>query len=98
LPTPTTVCTALLRAGSDGRLTLTAYGEPFARDVRPPWSHPRSLERARTTITERYPKRRPELFTYPATSPPKAVQQQRNTQLTVFEFTRSLQGVGNSFG
>jgi len=31
----TTVGTALLRAGPDGRLTLTAYGERFARDVRP---------------------------------------------------------------
>jgi hypothetical protein len=32
------------------------------------------------------------LFTYPATSPPRAVQLQRKTQLTVFKFTRSLQG------
>jgi hypothetical protein len=31
----TTVGTALPRAGPDGRLTLTAYGERFARDVRP---------------------------------------------------------------
>jgi len=31
----TAVGTALLRTGPDGRLTLTAYGERFARDVRP---------------------------------------------------------------
>jgi hypothetical protein len=31
----TTVGTALLRTRPDGRLTLTAYGERFARDVRP---------------------------------------------------------------
>ena len=31
----TTVGTALLRTGPDGRLTLTAYGERFARDIRP---------------------------------------------------------------
>jgi hypothetical protein len=31
----TTVGTALLRTGPDGRLTLTAYGQRFARDVRP---------------------------------------------------------------
>ena len=30
-----TVGTALLRTGPDGRLTLTAYGQLFARDVRP---------------------------------------------------------------
>jgi DNA-binding transcriptional LysR family regulator len=29
------VGTALLRTGPDGRLTLTAYGQLFARDVRP---------------------------------------------------------------
>ena len=29
------VGTALLRTGPDGRLTLTAYGERFARDVLP---------------------------------------------------------------
>jgi hypothetical protein len=37
--------------------------------------------------------RRPELFTYPATSPPRAVQLQRNAQLTVFKFMRSLHGL-----
>jgi Bacterial regulatory helix-turn-helix protein, lysR family len=31
----TTVGTALLRTGPDGRLTLTAYGQLFARDARP---------------------------------------------------------------
>jgi hypothetical protein len=31
----TLVGTALLRTGPDGRLTLTAYGQLFARDVRP---------------------------------------------------------------
>jgi hypothetical protein len=31
----TTVGTALLRTGTDGQLTLTAYGERFARGVRP---------------------------------------------------------------
>ncbi len=31
----TTAGTALLRTGPDGRLTLTAYGQLFARDVRP---------------------------------------------------------------
>jgi hypothetical protein len=31
----TVVGTALLRTGPDGRLTLTAYGQLFARDVRP---------------------------------------------------------------
>jgi hypothetical protein len=31
----TTVGTALLRTGPDGRLTLTAYGQRFTRDVRP---------------------------------------------------------------
>jgi DNA-binding transcriptional LysR family regulator len=31
----TNVGTALLRTGPDGRLTLTAYGQLFARDVRP---------------------------------------------------------------
>jgi DNA-binding transcriptional LysR family regulator len=29
------VGTALLRTGPDGRLTLTAYGQLFASDVRP---------------------------------------------------------------
>jgi hypothetical protein len=47
--------------------------------------------RIRTAITERYPEYHPELFTNPATMPPRAVQLQRNTQLTVFKFTRSLQ-------
>ena len=63
----------------DGQLTLTAYGERFARDVRPPpWNHSRRLEIAKTTITEHYPERRPGLLTYPATRPPRAVQLQRN--------------------
>jgi hypothetical protein len=31
----TTVGTALLRTGPDGRLTLTSYGQLFARDARP---------------------------------------------------------------
>jgi hypothetical protein len=37
-----TVGTALLRTGPDGRLTMTAYGQLFARDVPPPWNHSRS--------------------------------------------------------
>jgi hypothetical protein len=57
----------------------------------PPGITRAASKRARTTITERYPERRPRLFTYPATTPPRAVQLQRNTQLTVFNFTRSLQ-------
>jgi len=43
------VGTALLRAGPDGRLTLTAHGHLFARDVRPARNHSHSPERARTT-------------------------------------------------
>jgi hypothetical protein len=55
--------------------------------------------RTRTAITERYPEHRPGLFTYPATTPPRAVQLQRNAQLTVFKFTRSLQeGLACRFG
>ncbi len=81
------VGTALLRTGPDGRLALTAYGQPFARDVRPALESLARSRRARTTITKRYPEHRPELFTYPATSPLRAVQLQRNTQLTVFIFT-----------
>jgi hypothetical protein len=51
-----TVSTALLRTGSDGLLASTAYGEHFARDVRPALdSRAPSPGSARTTITERYP-------------------------------------------
>ena len=43
-------------------------------------------------LTQRVrPSSRPAQFTYPSTSPPRAVQLQRNAQLTVFKFTRSLQ-------
>ena len=83
----TTVGTALLRAGPDGRLTLTAYGERFARDVRPALE---SLAQSRKSKSDNHgtlSRPPPGLFTYPATRPPRAVQLQRNTQLTVFKFT-----------
>jgi hypothetical protein len=73
------VGTALLRAGPDGRLTLTAHGHLFARDVRPALESLAQSRKSKDDITERYPERRPGLFTYPATSPPRAVQLQRNT-------------------
>ena len=84
--------TALLRTGPDGRLTLTAYGQLFARDARPVLE---SLTQSRKSKDDNHGtlhRAPPGLFTYPATSPPRAVQLQRNTQLTVFKFTRSLHG------
>jgi transposase-like protein len=46
------VGTALLRTGPDGRLTLTAYGERFARDVRPALE---SLAQSRNQSTSHAP-------------------------------------------
>jgi DNA-binding transcriptional LysR family regulator len=48
----TTVGTALLRTRPDGRLTLTAYGELFARDVRPTLE---SLTQSRSQSTSHAP-------------------------------------------
>jgi hypothetical protein len=48
----TTVGTALLRTRPDGRLTLTAYGELFARDVRPALE---SLTQSRSQSTSHAP-------------------------------------------
>jgi len=45
----TTVGTAVLRTGPDGRLTLTAYGQLFARDVRPALQ---SLAQSRTSWSD----------------------------------------------
>jgi hypothetical protein len=46
------VGTALLRTGPDGRLTLTAYGERFARDVLPALE---SLAQSRNQSTSHAP-------------------------------------------
>jgi hypothetical protein len=64
----TTVGTALLRTGPDGRLTLTAYGQLSARDIRPALQLLAQSRKAGTTITERYPERSSGPFTYQATS------------------------------
>jgi hypothetical protein len=44
----TTVGTALLRTGPDGQLALTAYGQRFARDIRPALESP-AQSRSQTT-------------------------------------------------
>jgi hypothetical protein len=69
---------------------LTAYGQLLARDVRPALE---SLAQSRKSKDDNHgtlSRAPPGLFTYPATNPPRAVQLQRNAQLTVFKFARSL--------
>ena len=48
----TAVGAALLRTGPDGRLTLTAYGQLFSRDVRPALE---SLTQSRNQSTSHAP-------------------------------------------
>jgi DNA-binding transcriptional LysR family regulator len=48
----TAVGIALLRTGPDGELTLTAYGQRFARDVRPALE---SLAQSRSQTTRHAP-------------------------------------------
>jgi hypothetical protein len=80
-----------LGTGRDERLTLNACGQLFARDVRPVLEALAQSREAEDSNHGTLPRRHQGPFTYPTTRPPRAVQLQRNAQLTVFKFTRSLQ-------
>ena len=81
-----------------GRLTLTAYGQRFARDVRPALESLAQTRKGKDDNHRTLSRAPPGLFSYPVTSPPRAVQLQRNAQLMVFKFSRSLHGgVGNRY-
>jgi DNA-binding transcriptional LysR family regulator len=89
--------TTLLRTGPGGTITLTADGEQFARDAS---SVLESLAQFRQSKSDNHgtlpltPTKTVQLSgAQPATDLRVPVQLQRNTQLSVFKFTRSLHGL-----
>jgi hypothetical protein len=70
---------------------LTAYGQLFARDVRPALESLAQFREGKDDNDSMSPLMRPRSVHLPGNQPAGGCSTTTNTQLTVFKFTRSLQ-------